>query len=128
MPLVTTMRFSIVTIIISLGVFLSLAQVGWVLGLGVWCRGGQSNIFYRSSIERGPKILFVSTSSTTITSTTTSWCFVSSTAAALTACARKRRNILAQDGDAEFLGDEVEEGEEGKNVFLFPVNVILCAS
>ena len=122
------MRFSIVTIIISLGVFLSLAQVGWVLGLGVWCRGGQSNIFYRSSIERGPKILFVSTSSTTITSTTTSWCFVSSTAAALTACARKRRNILAQDGDAEFLGDEVEEGEEGTNVFLFPVNVILCAS
>ena len=64
---------------------------------------------------RGAKVLFVSTSSTTITSTTTSWCFVSSTAAALTACARKRRNILAQDGDAEFLGDEGGEEEEGEN-------------
>ena len=84
--------------------------------------------FYSIRMERGSRLLFVSTSSTTITSTTTSWCFVSSTAAALTACARKRRNILAQDGDAEFLGDEVEEGEEGKNVFLFPVNVIIFAS
>ena len=64
---------------------------------------------------RGAKVLFVSTSSTTITSTTTSWCFVSSTAAALTACARKRRNILAQDGDAEFLEDEGREEEEGEN-------------
>ena len=74
--------------------------------------------------------MFVSTSSTTITSTTTSWCFVSSTAAALTACARKRRSILAQDGDAEFLGDVVEEGEEkGQNDFSFPIiNIIFCVS
>ena len=72
---------------------------------------------------RGAKVLFVSTSSTTITSTTTSWCFVSSTAAALTACARKRRNILAQDGDAEFLDDLDGEGEDGtKNykIFFYP--------
>ena len=88
----------------------------WVgISVGVCCLVSQSDILYRGSNLRGAKVLFVSTSSTTITSTTTSWCFVSSTAAALTACARKRRNILAQDGDAEFLEDEGGEEEEGEN-------------
>ena len=68
-----------------------------------WCLDTEQGVSELSDSPRQPRLFFVSTSSTTSTISTLTYCF-SSSAAAVTACRRKKRRSLVADS-VEALGE-----------------------